>query len=750
MAKKNGRNRKGGRTTPKGTRPAGTGSRDPFGGPPGAPPWADPLRATGPFGDVDEFDPFVEFDPEDADPEELMAEVQRGLRSDEPLDLLMMASTILSAVDPRHESPVAAPSTTDRPPLRDLVDSFIEVDRPETAGLLAVFAQLVPDEVLRRRIRRSLDPDRHGLPGWLGTLDTVQVTRVVEQSQAFDRGHNVILGVGFGAHEFTIVAYVDHSLGTIVKDAFVVPGPTEGCTEFIRSVAGNEEFSWIELDRAEARARVADAIDAGSRAPVPFETDTWPSCRPLLEWVIGQLPEGGRGYTRPVRSPERQPGPGAPFAALGDVLGDVLGNVPRDVLGNALGDVFTDLGLDVTALDLVTLSQRLLEDRAGGAGALAALDDSPLPDEAFDWAGIDGDIGDRVAEVLALGDRVAEDHFGEEFRTATRRLLARIARGGPEIFHRRGAASSAAAAIAWLVARDNDALDPATGGLCAKDLLSAFGRSGSVSQRAGTMVRTAGLAPHADAFRCPPDLLVSSARADLLAERDYLGRLGEVMEDIGAAEPLLPGPSPRRRPAGDASGTVHRLKVTLEQIRPPIWRRLLVPSDLTLGDLHQVLQAAFDWYDGHLHDFDVEVGRFVRTGDGLDEWDDPFSGPSATDEDTVSLAEVAGKGTRMVYTYDFGDGWRHRIEVEAVEAREPERPYPVCTAGRRAAPPEDIGGPWGYGAFLEAIADPAHPDHDHYVEWFGDAFDPAAFDPADFDPVEIDYRLAALFPGPHR
>jgi hypothetical protein len=88
---------------------------------------------------------------------------------------------------------------------------------------------------------------------------------------------------------------------------------------------------------------------------------------------------------------------------------------------------------------------------------------------------------------------------------------------------------------------------------------------------------------------------------------------------------------------------------------------------------------------------------------------------------------VSAPKDRFVYEYDFGDGWDHEIVVEKVLPPDPEGSYPVCVAGKRACPPEDVGGLWGYYEFLEALANPAHPEHEERVEWYGDEFDPEAF-----------------------
>jgi hypothetical protein len=194
-------------------------------------------------------------------------------------------------------------------------------------------------------------------------------------------------------------------------------------------------------------------------------------------------------------------------------------------------------------------------------------------------------------------------------------------------------------------------------------------------------------------------------------------------------------PTPRRgarKPTSEAP--IYQVKVTLRDSRPPIWRRLEVPADITLHQLHRVLQAAFEWDDMHLHLFETPVGRFGQA--------DPELGLRA--DKRVTLAEVApGVKSRIVYEYDFGDSWEHEIVVEKVLDREPTVGYPRCTGGRRAAPPEDCGGVWGYANLIDALADPTHVDHEDLVEWMGlDSGD--EFDPEHFDAELINLHLAAL------
>ena len=169
--------------------------------------------------------------------------------------------------------------------------------------------------------------------------------------------------------------------------------------------------------------------------------------------------------------------------------------------------------------------------------------------------------------------------------------------------------------------------------------------------------------------------------------------------------------------------TIYQLKVTLEDIRPPVWRRLLIPAGATLADLHEAIQACMGWQDYHLHQFIV--------GDEYYGLPDPEYGAlvEMQDEGLVPLGEIiSGQGFRFYYEYDFGDSWLHEILVEEVNPADPAQRYPACIAGRRACPPEDVGGSAGYEHFLEAIRNRRHPEHQEMLEWAGGAFDPEAFD----------------------
>lgn len=168
---------------------------------------------------------------------------------------------------------------------------------------------------------------------------------------------------------------------------------------------------------------------------------------------------------------------------------------------------------------------------------------------------------------------------------------------------------------------------------------------------------------------------------------------------------------------------VYQIKVTLKGSKPPIWRRIQVTSDTGLYELHHILQVVMGWEDYHLHQF-IIGGRYF----GQPHPDYGFD-LEMVDETTVKLNQVvSGVKTKFTYEYDFGDGWEHTILIEKILPLEAGEHYPACLTGRRACPPEDCGGIWGYAYLLEAIQNPDHPEHEHLLEWVGGGFDPEAFD----------------------
>ena len=169
---------------------------------------------------------------------------------------------------------------------------------------------------------------------------------------------------------------------------------------------------------------------------------------------------------------------------------------------------------------------------------------------------------------------------------------------------------------------------------------------------------------------------------------------------------------------------IYQLKVTLLGTKPPIWRRLFVPANLTLAQLHDVLKVAMGWQECHLHEFSARGRRFGRPDP-----DDGLMGmPPAENERKVRLSTMLGRiGAKLIYTYDFGDSWEHSIVLEKCLPAAPGIAYPICMDGRLACPPEDCGGIGGFYHLLDALQDPTHEQHEELKEWVGGDYDAEAF-----------------------
>ena len=203
----------------------------------------------------------------------------------------------------------------------------------------------------------------------------------------------------------------------------------------------------------------------------------------------------------------------------------------------------------------------------------------------------------------------------------------------------------------------------------------------------------------------------------LLIAKHLMDRLQEGITATG--EPKPQGTS--KRTAKRKTDVLYQFKITLLGYKPLIWRRIQV-QDCTLDKLHEHIQTAMGWTNSHLHQFVIREKRYGDPGlmDDLD----------CLDSTATMVSEILpkhGKRYAFKYDYDFGDGWEHEVLYEGSPSVEKGKRYPICLEGERACPPEDIGGVWGYAAYLEALAEPKHELHEEYMEWNG------PFDPNDFD-----------------
>lgn len=228
-----------------------------------------------------------------------------------------------------------------------------------------------------------------------------------------------------------------------------------------------------------------------------------------------------------------------------------------------------------------------------------------------------------------------------------------------------------------------------------------------------------------DAFRAYRDTWVVFDRLGVLGNRRRAAELPPVPAAVDLARTALlateEAPAPRRasRPVAALE-----LEVSLRDVAPRVWRRIVVPESISLRDLHDVLQAAMGWENAHLYLFAIGDADYGDVED-MDELGDV----------RTKLVDLVAPGATFRYDYDFGDGWEHDV----VFLRTTTADGPHCLDGAGACPPEDCGGPPGYEHLLEVLADPAHPEHEDLADWIGRPVDPEAF-----DPETVDAALRAL------
>lgn len=552
-------------------------------------------------------------EPAATSPENFLGSIAAAVTDPEPLSLLALASSIVATLDPRTHDPLS-PAPDGHLDAAMLLESLIGHSAPETTALLLAFAQLLPDNHLAQRARREAGRRDHPMPQWLLNLDEAEAGSAAVSTDVLGDGQNTIVSIRLdGGESLTAVVFIDHNLGTVAKDGFIIPSDLASFRqEFLALVDEPEAMTFAPLDPAEARAQIVQAIETGAMTVPRYETDTWPASRPIVEWIIGQLPAGGTGFDRPewteeartalagefLRSEQGAGLTGRDDAAIAEDLlwftTDYSGgspwrwspiNVqhlltdwyPRKVMADStylrrmptvlramvryahrvwripshlteqtLATIdgcepiyrelitdgtsvhhspFADLDPDFEALmaEWAVRKRELAVRAVGSEQALAELDDAPLPDEEFRWAGIPDDVHERVAAILQLCDGCADALFDVELRTAFRRVLAGTARAEPAVFRRRSKNETAAAAIAWAVASVNDRFGSYRGGLTVKELLAHFGVTGSVSQRAEPFLRAFGIDEaqwSGNLTFGTPDVLASDQRARLIKIRE--------------------------------------------------------------------------------------------------------------------------------------------------------------------------------------------------------------------------------------
>jgi len=186
---------------------------------------------------------------------------------------------------------------------------------------------------------------------------------------------------------------------------------------------------------------------------------------------------------------------------------------------------------------------------------------------------------------------------------------------------------------------------------------------------------------------------------------------------------VIEGGAIRKKVMKKQTKKIYQFGVVLEEIKPPIWRRIHVRGDISLHRLSSTILLAMGWSGGHLHQFEIDGKSYGIPDDDFDSDDDDM-----IDERDFRLDDLnQGALESFTFEYDFGDGWRHAVQLEEILEPTKGQKYPFCISGARNCPPDDCGGVPGYEEFLNAIRDPKHPEHKAMAEWIGGSFDPEAF-----------------------
>ena len=189
---------------------------------------------------------------------------------------------------------------------------------------------------------------------------------------------------------------------------------------------------------------------------------------------------------------------------------------------------------------------------------------------------------------------------------------------------------------------------------------------------------------------------------------------------------------------------IYQIQVALKNFKPKIWRRILVPSNLLLSDFHKIIQTSMGWTNSHLHQFIKDQTYYTVRMKDDDMWEDMNSVAYKKMKIFDLLSVEKGK---IIYEYDFGDGWEHEIILEKILPVDKKLKYPICLAGKMNCPPEDCGGVWGYAEMIEILKQPKHKEYENIIEWLGDELDPEYFDKEEVNEYlqTKDYGCISLF-----
>jgi hypothetical protein len=596
-------------------------------------------------------------------------------------------------------------------------------------------------------------------PPWSATIGRVRVGACWRLADVFGDQASLLAMFGYGSRERGLVALVDFNhLGGWVKDLFVTPEPARVLGE-LRKAARSEPFAVLDqVDPSEARRLLEGGLAATDATWEPEVSDELRQFRALALARCRAMPEPDRAA---------QPVPEIDDAQRDAILTEFLASPHASQLPDEAARygarLLVDFGADYDAGQPLRVSPAkiagFLLDWVPAKAILDEADRDALPGVVAAWVGWAGErTGLDPAAVAQLVKDFREAYEEAADASPIRPFLHGLDTSGG-LADAQDALDRRMFAMPYFGTRvgveDFPRLDP--GDPDERWLLiegehpeyhAALTDPGFEGEIDGVNPRLHIAIHEVVANQLweddPPEAWRAAKRLrDAGVDRhDILHQLGSVVtthlhgaltnrpnrqavhlvayrQGLDTVRP----PSSRRRARSAVApvrGAVYQIKVTLHAAKPPIWRRLRLPAATTLAQLHQVIQVAFGWEDAHLHAFEVGGRRYSRPDFEL--WDE------AGDEGKARLGDLASRpGARLRYTYDFGDSWEHDVLVEHVLAPDGVA-HAVCLTARRAGPPEDCGGVWGYAELCDILADPNHPDHGERLEWLGHPHDPDAFD----------------------
>lgn len=193
----------------------------------------------------------------------------------------------------------------------------------------------------------------------------------------------------------------------------------------------------------------------------------------------------------------------------------------------------------------------------------------------------------------------------------------------------------------------------------------------------------------------------------------------------------------------------YTLRFTLKEIRPSIWRKVEVPSNISLRHLAELIIEVMGWAGYHLNHFRVGLDTFYepyyqRDGD----MEFSFSSSRHYNQEEHTIEEILDeKGKHVIFEYDFGDGWEHEIRLSSIGEYAPNEHRDIrFIGGKRACPPEDCGSYWGYDELCEihekkTARKRLTKDERERLEWYANTDDGKDYDP---EYMDIDSCIEAV------